>query len=291
MSHKKWWEIYSKLEDELQELEKAGIKYSLDKEALAIGVVRLELPETVAGEMYVIFPDLYPYFRFEIYAPELDLKYHQNPFDKNLCIIGRSTYNWIPSDTVASFIIQRLPDVINTAESNDREEVATKEERQAEPLSDYYSPRCLLRTSIIADGSWVIEDRYKSGKLIIGTRVVDVPTCGWAVVEIQDENRNVLACANKYIRKMYSGRDLSARWIRLDEIPLFNENENLFNYLSSKDPFPQKIEGHRVKSSKINPGGKLKIRAALFPEETHAWRKSDQGWLFASSLHIRKSYG
>ena len=205
-------------------------------------------------------------------------------------MIGRATDNWDQDDTVAGYIIKRLPEVIKTAESNDREELATKEEQQAEPLSDYYSPRCLLKTSIIADGTWVIEDCYKSGMLIIGTRVIDVPKLGWAVVEIQDENGNVLACSNDYIRKMYSGGDLSARWTTLDVTQVFDENESFFNYLNDKDPFPQKIKGFRINSSEISPGGILKIRAAIFPEETHAWRKSDQGWLFASSLKIRKSY-
>ena len=36
----------------------------------------------------VTFPDLYPYFRFEIVAPTLSLDHHQNPFGKNLSVAG-----------------------------------------------------------------------------------------------------------------------------------------------------------------------------------------------------------
>ena len=50
MSQKKWWEIYPRLEYECQKLDEAGIKHSIDEEALARGDVRLELPETEAGK-------------------------------------------------------------------------------------------------------------------------------------------------------------------------------------------------------------------------------------------------
>ena len=137
MSQKKWWEIYPRLEYERQKLDEVGIKYSIDEEAIAIGVVRLELPETVAGKVFVIFPDLYPYFRFQIYAPELDLKYHQHPLEKNLCMIGRATDNWDQNDTVADFITIRLPEVLKAGNSVNKDDVSVFEEPQAEPYTDY----------------------------------------------------------------------------------------------------------------------------------------------------------
>ena len=120
---KYWWERWpGRLEYEIDELKKAGIRCELDEDAFNKGIAMLNLRHTVQGKeqpFNVIFPDVYPYMRFEIFAPDLSLEHHQNPFQKNLCMIGRSTENWSTTDTVADFLISRLPLVIKTGMTQD----------------------------------------------------------------------------------------------------------------------------------------------------------------------------
>jgi len=112
-----WWVRQpERYEYELAQLDAAGIDYSMDEVARDEGILRLDL--SIPGEegeslkLQVTFPDLYPYFRFEVRAPEIDLPHHQNPFSKNLCLLGRSTRHWNTSDTLAKFIRERVPLVL-----------------------------------------------------------------------------------------------------------------------------------------------------------------------------------
>src|SRR5215203_2732352 len=100
-----WWERWpGRLEAELVALSDAGIVCKRDEEAYGAGilVLHLEFPAD-AGKIALTatFPDLYPYFRFEVVAPELQLAHHQNPLSGGLCLLGREGGNWDPTCTLA----------------------------------------------------------------------------------------------------------------------------------------------------------------------------------------------
>src|SRR6266436_7634143 len=90
-----WWERWpGRLEYEKSALEEAGIHYELDAPAFESGKVILHLKVPLNEDLVRIdahFPDVYPYTRFELVAPDLDLPHHQNPIAKNLCLIGRAS--------------------------------------------------------------------------------------------------------------------------------------------------------------------------------------------------------
>src|SRR5262249_14291535 len=154
----------SRLDYELDELRAAGIPFELDQEAFSRGVVVVRLSPTIDGEIIDIiarFPDLYPYFRFQVEAPALNLQRHQNPFSKSLCLNGRATEHWDSDDTLAKYITEQLPLVLKAARSQDETEVAKIEQHQGEPFSDYYP---YLRDSIVLiDSSWKIDPAVKEG--------------------------------------------------------------------------------------------------------------------------------
>src|SRR5215213_8372033 len=81
-----WWERWpGLLERELRTLAEAGIIYEVDEEARARGFIRLRLTVVVGGEelsLVATYPDLFPYVRFDVRAPDLDLPRHQHPFTK-----------------------------------------------------------------------------------------------------------------------------------------------------------------------------------------------------------------
>src|SRR6185437_13038694 len=109
----RWWQRHpARLDYELQALREAGFSITRDEESIADGVMRLTLLSQITGvpeRLVVTFPDLYPYFRFEIEAPDIPvLTHHQHPFTKNLCLLGRSTLHWNTTDTVASIIQEQM---------------------------------------------------------------------------------------------------------------------------------------------------------------------------------------
>ena len=283
MTQQYWWERYpARLRDEFEALNKAGVAYSQDQAALAKGAMRLDVDLTLGGRthhLFVIFPDLYPYFRFEIYAPELDLPHHQNPFGKNLCLLGRPTDQWNTSDMLAAFLTERLPRVLQAGESTDREEVAGLEMHQAEPISDYYV--CAEGSSIVIDGQWAIGPLHTSGKLCIGLEPIVWPALRGAVLEVHGEGGEILAEADKSLRELYSAQFVFARWVRLNEPPKQRDPDLLYADLEARDQQPS--SPFAVETD----GGRLEIRAALFREEVGWWQRGD-GWAFACRLESNR---
>lgn len=285
MTPKPWWELYpQKYKDELDALEQAGIKYSKDESSFAAGVLKIHLNILVDNQelrLYAVFPDLYPYFRFQVYAPGLQLLHHQNPLNKIICLIGRSSELWHTTNTLADVLTQRLHQVLLTGQSNDPNEVEMLEEQQAEPFSDYYSYE--PGTSVIVDNEWDIDTDCNSGNMIIGVTFQENPLLNGAVLEVHDENGNIMAKSVDRITRAFSGGQLSARWIRLSSPLKIPNPTEIFNPLQDQDPFPEKIKSHRVKYAS------LKIRAALFPEENRNRRQLNNGWIFVCSYKKRNT--
>ncbi|MCC6680488.1 MAG: hypothetical protein IT445_06255 [Phycisphaeraceae bacterium] len=286
MSGKLWWELFpDRLGYELAALDAAKISYQRDEQAFAEGILRLQLQFTLDGdtvELYAIFPDLYPYFRFELEAPNLYLPHHQNPFQKNLCLLGRSTELWNTSDCLAKFITERLPLTIKAGLSDTVDEVTTLEQHQAEPYADYYSYQ--FGTAIIVSSDWKIDDHITSGTLILGLNKSLSNPLHAAVLEIHDEEANTIAQANDRLANTYAKGRVAVRWVRLAQPPEQNSPEFIFNHCRSLDQFPSKTESYPTNE------GRLQICAALFPEEIRNWRQLEDGWLFSCRIEHPDSW-
>jgi len=283
MNSEPWWETYpDRLEYELKALDRVGIKYIKDENAFSKGILCLHLLDQACGKLRAIFPDLYPYFRFELYADGISLPHHQNPFRKNLCLIGRSTELWHTKDTLAKFLVERLPQVLQAGSSGDLKEVAPLEQHQAEPFSDYYP--YLVGTAVIVDGSWVINPDYQSGTLLIGIASPNNKYLRGVVLEVSSEEGNILATSDDRLKQAFSKDICSGRWVSLSEAPKTQNIKNLFMHLRDKDPHPNKIDSHPVND------GRLQIRAAMFPEEINNWRRLDQGWIFVCRFEPKESW-
>jgi molybdopterin/thiamine biosynthesis adenylyltransferase len=81
----------------------------------------------------------YPYVRPEVYAPTLDLARHQNPFGKNLCLLGRRSDAWQPETTLAELIHDQLGQVFAANKAANATDAAQLEEHQGEPITAFYS--------------------------------------------------------------------------------------------------------------------------------------------------------
>lgn len=285
---KPWWERWpGLLEYELDQLRAANIPFELVEEARAKGLIVIRLSPTVEGnclELIARFPDMYPYFRFELSAPDLNLEHHQHPFTKNLCLIGRATKNWdVEEDTLANFINDRLRIVLKMGESNTLTEVKGIEEHQGEPYSDYYN---YLKDSIIfVDSAWSINPAITEGYLLIGfeeelkldlkQQPREILLRG-SIIEVSDTQGSVLAKSDPKVTALYSYR-LPCRWIRISEPIRENDFGRLIDMLAPRSLRLKQTRWRRAEK------GNFDLVGVIFPEEV-SWRKNADGWVFALML-------
>jgi len=276
---KRWWELWpGRLEYELAALDVARIHYERDERAFARGTLILRLKVPHGSEVLNIearFPDVYPYTRFELFAPDLNLPHHQNPFSKSLCLIGRATRNWNVDDTVARFIHSRLPLVLKAAASDDRSTVADIEEHQAEPFTDYYPYQ--PGAHVLIDSGWQLDETVEEGEIVIGVRGPLQKLVRGAVVEMRDNTGKTLVQAGDAIRGLFTNV-ISGIWFRCKTPPIGQSGKDIYSALS---------KGYTVKSAPWQqlPEGRMQVVGVMFPEES-GWRQSGHGWIFVVRLQF-----
>jgi molybdopterin/thiamine biosynthesis adenylyltransferase len=263
------------LERQCRALEDAGIPYRIDEDLRARGVLVLEVTPTIDGQvlrLIVAFPATFPYTRFEIHAPTLDLKHHQHPFSKTLCFIGRRTRNWHESDRVADYLRQRLPRVLRAGRSEDRTEVEGIEEPQAEPFSDYYAHSCEKDAIVLLGAAPALDPADAGGELVIGIPDDMGDVLRGAVVAIKDMTGKVLSEADPALTRLYS-RQLRGRWVRLQSPIREADPERFYWALVGAHPELARPEWRGVR------GWKIDIVGVVFPDEV-GWREAGDGWIF-----------
>ena len=263
-----WWDRFpGRLDAELQALESAGIQCRRDESAFSDGrlIFSLTMPEGAPVDTLVAkFPDTYPYTRVEVYAPTTTLGRHQNPFHKNLCLLGRGSENWHVTDTLAATLESQLPQIFAAAAAPGLAEAAELEEPQGEPISVFYD--CEPKSAVLVDSGWTIPPGITSGRLQIGVASWE-PVRG-AVLRITGDDDAVLASADPTWGRLYPER-VTIRWARLPEPLLENNPERFFERLARLDP-------HAVRETWQHDAHLL---AVSFPEEVK-WRAHADGWLF-----------
>jgi hypothetical protein len=280
-----WWEREpGRLEYELAQLQAAGITYQVDEEAKSRGRLVIDLEVTNEQneklELKARFPDLYPYFRFEILAPTLNLPHHQQPFGKQLCILGRATANWHTSDTLAGLTRQQVPSVLSSGRSTSRSDVAGVEEHQGEPFGDYYS--YAKDSMILVDGAWSIAKAITSGTLTLGLAEQPTDILRGAVLRVCDPHGHRVAEADPALTSLYK-KQIEVRWVRTEQ-PIRENDPNAF-----LDGLRAQHEQLRKPLWRVVGGGKIDVVGVIFPEE-HSWRENcADGWLFV--VQVRKHYG
>ncbi|MFH2126948.1 MAG: ThiF family adenylyltransferase [Pseudomonadota bacterium] len=277
-----WWKgLPERLDFELAELDKRGIRHEIDEEARAQGKIVLDIWPVVDGNdvpLRIKFPDSYPYFRFEAEAHALSLSHHQNPVGKNLCLLGRSTDNWNPSDTVASIISSRLKKVIESGSTEDRAAMADLEEHQAEPLSEFceYQNDAML----LVDSSWDIPLEMEGGRLEVGLAPGSTTkrSLRGAVHSVQDFKRNVVANSPSKWKQLFPDV-IKGNWLRINgPLPCFDAlglKAYLESELSSKARFS--LQGIT--------GGKVSITGIVFSEEVRYGEPDEDSWVFLLHGH------
>jgi molybdopterin/thiamine biosynthesis adenylyltransferase len=281
-----WWQQNpERLEYELAQLRAERIEYRVDEAAKIAGILIIDVDVVNSNggnlTLQARFPDLYPYFRFEIRAPELALPHHQHPFGKQLCVIGRASSNWNTTDTLADFVAQRVHPVLTSGVSNSSTEVSEVEEHQGEPFSDYY--RYARDAMILVDSAWSIDPEVDAGTLKIGIAQDSVAeSLRGAVLTVSDSQGHVLGEADPAFASIYT-KQIDARWIRINEPIVETDASNFLGILRAQDAHLRKDSWRYCGGASVN------VIGVLFPEE-HTWRgKAANGWVFV--VQVRKEVG
>ena len=275
-----WFEAYPKrLEDELQALESFGIKWSPDEAAKQQGVIVLELsvPADVTGDgdldLVAIYPDSFPYYRPEVFARSLELPRHQQPFAKNLCLLGRSTIQWDVDSTLAELLAEQLPEALRAGAVTDPHLLASDPAEQAEPFSDYYT--YWPSSCILVDSRMQVPPDHRAGRLVLGLERNCTLNVRGSLLEIQGPNRLSITRTSGTMRTRFPKRH-GFRWIRLDHpLPYGRPSPELEAWLQSEHPDVLVERSHW----KPVQGGLVHIVGFLFPEERAPGHLED-GWLF-----------
>ena len=258
-----WWErIPGRLEYELAALEADGIRVQRDDEAFQRGTLRLTLTLPDGGwpasRLLAVYPDTFPRTRPEVFAIDVVLDHHQNPFAKNLCLLGRATSNWRPSDTLAGLLRAQLPLLRRALESPNPGEF---EEQQGEPITTFYEyePGGI----VFVDSGWALPPDALSGRFQIALLNGKGPLRGVVTVLGDLAGRPLVPgpfCPG-------SAQKQNGMWFRLDQPIVENDPAKFVRALS------------QVHSGVGAALRRDEVIGVVFPEETSHRRKSD-GWLF-----------
>lgn len=279
MNSRPWFERWPKrLKLELEALGQAGIKVEVDNSAKTAGILKLGLQtpeEHPAGrhDLLAVFPEEYPFFRPEVFASSLVLPRHQNPFARNLCLLGRSTRQWDPVTTLAELLHEQLPEVIEHGRCTDPEELSEFGE-QAEPRSVYYSyePGAV----VFVDPAQRVDPEVDHGTFVIGHQTKGQVFRG-ALLRVRDEQGKDVYQA-KPVPFDFSKRD-GFIWVRAGEPPPQPDAESIHEWLRQTQP--SAVQASESKWTRWN-GKRCYILGVLYQEEVGPGRLDD-AWLFLIS--------
>ncbi|HKV95852.1 MAG TPA: ThiF family adenylyltransferase [Candidatus Angelobacter sp.] len=265
-----WWEqLPERLKYELEALRKAGIQFDQPVKDNLAGVLSLNVNLTHKGEKLKLraeYPPFYPYVRFEVFAPDLNLDRHQHPFSKNLCLLGRDSSNWSVEDTLAGILSVQLPKLFAAIAGQNRIDVEGIEEQQAEPFSYYYE---YSQNSIVyIDSDWEIDRTVTRGRFRLA--IESLSPFRARVVQIEDSNKQELAHD-----KLDSGHNktIEGRWIRTAAEIKQKSAELILKSAEQLESRLQEPRWRRVDHHEID------VIGILYSEEIE-WRSRADGWLF-----------
>jgi hypothetical protein len=269
---------------ELADFERRGLTFRLDEAALGdegrvvlSGTLNVEgEPEPV--ELIVRYPDSFPYFRPEIYAPALQLLRHQNPIDHNLCLLDRSTRAWSPSETAAHLIDTQVPQLLRLVRSGG-DALRAGEVAQGEPASYYFPP--LAGTYVLISQELLEVPPEASGGIAqIAFAEAEPPTLRLrgllmaASVREQGGRSSRIAQAGGPLADRYrAGRTIEAAWVRINDLPRSREPQALLEAAELQQPGISRPRWQNV------AGGEVAVTAFVFSEEVEQGVLGDQ-WLF-----------
>lgn len=214
----------------------------------------------------------YPLTPPTVFAEQLGLEHHQNPFTGELCLLEQPTQRWRVDWRLAGFLADQLPKLIAAGRHDADLKALDEEIDQAEPFSLYYPYR--RWSGVLIDGAGLGE---LSGRGDLTVSWVVTPSLGGqgrllGLVEEIRAGSDAYAASPELQKALLPGapRRAKGRWVALNEAPVEQNPAVLWRtYVNSGDKLPHvQIDGLQ-----------LQLLGLVFPEESSRHRKTS-GWAF-----------
>lgn len=287
-----WWDRFpGRLNHELEAFQERGLDFKRDERLFReVGRVLLRGHIEDGGErieLEVLYPDLFPYMRPEVFAPGLTLPRHQTPGAHNLCLLDRPTRTWKPADTGAWLVDERVRLLLSLFREGS-EAMARAEAPQGEPISSYVPqmPGCVAFVPVQA---LELDPAQKvgSGRLCFAA---DHPAQVWVRVLLCElvarpggqRKTKLLARAEEPLANYFSAQHIQMRWARLEKPPESFVPNAVFEAAESVQAGFGNPPWQRVSD------GEVAITGVVFEEEVRQGEYEDT-WVFA--VRIRQQAG
>jgi hypothetical protein len=275
-----------RLDYEIADFQSRGLaEFLVDGQEFERGRVVLDGSIEHDGEwvrLRVVYPDAYPYFRPEVFAPELRLGRHQNPFEGNLCLLEASTRAWRTTETAASLIAQQVPFLLDLVKAGGME-MTRNEVPQGEPDS-YYVGREHGTAVFVPEEALRLPPGADCGQAYFAFSPDRVgPAVHLLLRQVNARARSGggkrIAVADAKFARRFPGPTVEGRWVRVDRSP----GREPADYFAAAEAVRR---GFGEPLWQRSGEDELAILGVVFPEEVKqgVW---EDAWLFAVRFRTR----
>jgi ubiquitin-protein ligase len=273
------------LEQEALLLQKAGYRVlSQELQDGTLWVLNVLAPDEKTGagplQLSITLPSSYPLLPPRVSTTDLEMAHHQHPFANDLCLLERSTENWIPEWHIAGLLDNQLKRAVAAGHAVPAQ--GQDEFQQGEPFSAYYT---------YADSAGFLIDSERA-RLPIGAsgdlEASYTQTVGRAqrlliIVDRMLNGREVAYEAPLGLHAAFAPHPpakLTGRWSVLKEPPATNDPREIWEIARTVD-----FQGTRPNFQGSNGATHtIEVRAVAFPEE-HGWKVTGTGWILVVKEH------
>jgi hypothetical protein len=240
---------------ELNQLRSRGVTPEVDVAALEAGRLEMSFDWRLDGQTTIrlraVYPDAFPHTRPQVFLLSgLDNPpvRHLSPVEKNICLLGRDTRQWLPKWSLAKLLSEQLEDALRGT---------GEEDPQGEPADVWWNMQGVPGAFCLIDSQWAL-DEVNSGTLLLRYDA-QIGMCGAhrlpiiraVVTEVRDSNTNVIATWDGPMPPeiAVSTSSVTIPWVRLPEIILPSPElcDRVRDLRAAHQPL-QRLQPHKVTS-------------------------------------------
>jgi molybdopterin/thiamine biosynthesis adenylyltransferase/ubiquitin-protein ligase len=269
-----WWiEIAGRLDLEVEALRKICSEVAIYKQDEDSGHLGINVVFEFNGAQYPLraeFPALYPFTRPMVYAEANLFRWHQNPYGKNLCLLGRTAENWSPSYTLAQHLSEQMPKLIESNDTQDQNKAADLEELQAEPFTVFLQYQ--INSSML-----VLQDLPPTGRskgtFLAGCLPFDGTFRGAILGLRDDQSKQLIGTSDAVSAAMQFTKEIHGKWYRMGSKPPTASAQDFLRHIEASHPEV------RTRNWTTHRDKKFEVIGVLMPEE-QGWRTAGESMLF-----------
>lgn len=287
-----WWNLWPDLyKQELDAFDRKGISYRirLKKKGLLALAVDWPIKGRELLRLHIGFSPLHPFFRPAVAAPQETFERHQNPFNRDLCLITRETGQWDSRKLIADFIDERLQQLLGALEARRQErweDAAELEEQAADPWMPYFEHATEDSSIILFDGRMSVPHAdHGLMDLVLWTRPFNNGQPIEAVLrQLKKVDGSKIGRTFNPPGNPPQERQIPGRWVRLSKPPFTDDPTALLVLVTEELERREVLRPKDIRKLNQIVEEPFSITGIVFPEEVEYDRaKTGAGWLFLVS--------